>query len=117
LRNFLSLSYDDAQLNLKAKGQRRTASRRIKFKEDRIKYLREAHQGGHRIVQRPRRPPAHAGLRQKFLIELGQSDIRWLRRFADLPRSTKPIALGDGWGVLLGTADVFGSVKFWCSAK
>jgi len=40
LRNFLSLSYDELeQLNLKAKEQRRTASRRTRFRKTAFKYL------------------------------------------------------------------------------
>src|SRR5580704_5432012 len=47
---------------------------------------RETHQGRNRAVQRPRRPAAHARLRQEVSVEeLGQSHIRrllhsWLHR-------------------------------------
>ena len=70
LRNFLAIPYDELEeMNLKAKKQRLDrVARRHKIQEERLKYLadEDAHQGRDRNVQRPRRPSAHARLRQEI---------------------------------------------------
>ena len=79
LRNFLALSYDELEeLNLKAKEQRknRVADAQDPRRAPEIPDRRKAHQGRDRAVQRPRRPLAHAGLRQEVPDqELGQPDF------------------------------------------
>ena len=68
LRSFIEMPYAELEEhNLTAKDQRRRRVPAGKIREERLKYLdgREAHQGRHRALQRPRRPAAHAGLRQE----------------------------------------------------
>ena len=68
LRNFLALTYEELEeKNLAVKEQRKNRVPADIIQEERIKvpHRREAHQGGHRALQRPRRPAAHAGLRQE----------------------------------------------------
>ena len=65
LQDFLTLSYTELEeLNLQAKEQRKNRVPKEQVQEERLKYLdrREADQGCHGAVQRPRRPPAHARL-------------------------------------------------------
>ena len=65
LRNFLALSYDELEeLNLKAKEQRRNRVRIDKIREERLKYLTDEKRikAVTVLVQRSRRPAAHARL-------------------------------------------------------
>ena len=83
LRDFLEIPYDQLEeMNLEAKEAaarpRRPPTRSAKSG---CKYLdrREAHQGGHRVLHRPRRPAAHARLRQEVPAQVGrQPDVRRL---------------------------------------
>ncbi len=79
LRNFLALTYEELEeLNLKAKEQRKKRVAAHKIQEERIKYLTDEKRikAVTVLVQRPRRPLAHAGLRQEIPgEELGQFDV------------------------------------------
>ena len=79
LRNFLAIPYDELEeMNVKAKKQRLEpcGSPQNSGGAAQISHRRVAHQGRDRDVQRPRRPPAHAGLRQEISAEeLRQPDI------------------------------------------
>ncbi len=82
LRNFLSLSYEELEeLNLKAKGpaQEARGSRQAPGRAAEVSHRSKGHQGRHRALQRPRRPPAHARLRQEVPgQELRQPHLRRL---------------------------------------
>ena len=68
LRDFLEIPYDKLEeMNLEAKQQRLDRVPADQIREEREKYLRgrEADQGGHRLLHRPRRPVPHARLRQE----------------------------------------------------
>ena len=116
LRNFLAISYEELEeLNLEAKEQRRNrvAAAQDPGRAAEVSDRREAHQGGDGAVQRPRRPPAHARLRQEVPDqELRQPD---LRRLVD-PRlhgaARKRSAPGMDWSAFYwAPADFFGAGK------
>jgi glutamine synthetase len=116
LRNFLALTYDELEeLNLKAKGaaQEPRPYRQDPGRAAEVPDRRKADQGRDRALQRPRRPPAHAGLRQEVSDqELGQPH---LRRLVDsrLHRAARErSAPGHRLGAFYwAPADVFGSGK------
>jgi len=93
LRNFLAIPYDELEeLNLKAKKQRLDRVTPHKIQEERLKYLTDEKRikALDRAVQRPRRPSAHAGLRQEIPAEeLRQPDVLTVRRSAASRRSGK----------------------------
>ncbi len=83
LRDFLEIPYDQLEeMNLEAKeAAPRPRRARTRCASSAMKYLdrREAHQGGHRVLHRPRRPAAHARLRQEVPAQVGrQPDLRRL---------------------------------------
>ena len=82
LRDFLEIPYDQLEeMNLAAKEERLGRKDPGKIREARMKYLdrREADQGGHGLLHRPRRPAAHARLRQEVPAQVGrQPDLRRL---------------------------------------
>jgi hypothetical protein len=65
LRDFLEIPYDQLEeMNLEAKEERLARRPADVVREQRMRYLNDeiAHQSGHRVFHRPRRPAAHAGL-------------------------------------------------------
>ncbi len=82
LRDFLEIPYDQLEeMNLEAKEERLARRPADTVREERMQlpHRREAHQGGHRVLHRPRRPAAHAGLRQEVPAQVGrQPDLRRL---------------------------------------
>ena len=122
-RDFLELSYEELEdLNLRRKSSARSAWPPSTIQEERLKYLTDEkrHQGRDRAVQRPRRPAAHARLRQEVPgQELRQPDVR---RLVD-PRLYGAAGERSAAGhrlerVLLGAGGrVWAGQGAWCSAK
>jgi len=78
LQDFLRLSYVELEeKNLRAKEQRMKRVPNEQVREERLKYLTdETRIKAHRLIQRSRRPLAHARLRQEVPgQELGQFDV------------------------------------------
>ena len=96
LRDFLEIPYDKLEeLNLAGEGRRAWPRRgpRQGPRRTRMKYLTDerAHQGGDRLLHRPRGPASHARLRQEVPAQVGRQPH--LRRLLD-PRLLAPAGVG-----------------------
>ena len=123
LRDFLEIPYDKLEeMNLEAKdaAPRPQAAGQDPRGAHEVPDRREAHQGRHGLLQRPRRPPAHARLRQEVPAQVGrQPDLRRLLDPRLLARRRSRICAWASTGRRSTGCPPTSSApaRCWCSAK